>query len=73
MFIPKLFSPGYAAVQLSLGRIEPPWAAVLLQSLFFAALSTAVGFLFTRLIEDPFLRLRERVLPRQTVSVETRG
>ncbi len=69
-FLPLLLGARYASVQLWLAETLPhPVAVVAAQTSVYVALSVAAGWLFTWLVEEPALKLRDRWLPSKTVAV----
>lgn len=63
-FFAPLLLPGYDPLQVMIGQSGLPSLAILVaQVLVYAALSIAVGGLMTRVVEIPFLGLRERWVP----------
>ncbi len=71
-FWPFMKLPFYAEVQMYLGRAIP-WsgAAAAVQIIVYLSISVLAGYLFTVLIERPFLRLRDQVLPPKAVPLQT--
>lgn len=68
-FIPKLF-PSYVTFQLWLSsKIANDFFCVAVQVFVFAALSIGIGYLGTKLIETPFLKLRDRLVASKYKAV----
>ncbi len=63
-FLPLILAPFYGQVQTWLSTVVPSReGAVTLQVGLYVGLSIFVGWFFTRFVEEPFLRLRERMVP----------
>ena len=61
-FIPKLF-PTYVTLQLWLSsKIANDLCCVAIQAFVYTVLSIGIGYLGTKLIETPFLKLRDRLI-----------
>jgi peptidoglycan/LPS O-acetylase OafA/YrhL len=69
-FLPDLIPQIYSPIQLWISQVIP-WAfgSYVAQFIVFAAFSTVAGYIGTKMIETPFLRLRERMIPSKQVAV----
>lgn len=71
-FLPLLIWPVYAPEQIWLSQhIGNAGLAFIMQASLYTVLSVFAGYLGTILIERPFLKLREKLLKREYVSIET--
>lgn len=69
-FLPVLLAPVYRPAQFWLSRCVPsPVIVLLLQVGFYVSLCIVAGWFFTRFVEGPFLRLRDKVLPSRTGAI----
>ena len=69
-FLPLLLAPVYNPAQLWLSRLVPnPIVTLILQVSFFAGLAVLAGWFFTRFLEEPCLRWRNRRIPSRTAPV----
>ncbi len=70
-FLPLLLAPVYNPAQLWLSRLVPsPIVTLILQVSLFAGLAVLAGWFFTRFLEEPCLRWRNRRIPSRTVPVQ---
>lgn len=72
-FLPLLLAPVYRPAQLWLSTLVPnPVVTLALQVTLYAALSIFTGWFFTLFLEEPFLRLREKMVTSRTSTVSAR-
>ena len=66
-FLPLVLAPVYLPMQTWLSTAVPSReGGVALQVAFYLGLSIFSGWFFTKFVEEPFLRLREKVVPSRT-------
>ena len=64
-FLPNLFKPFYAPVQIAVSQLNIlPEGVLCIQALIYIALSIFIGYIATEVIEKPFLKLRSKFVPQ---------
>lgn len=72
-FLPLLLAPAYRPAQLWLSTlVGNPVVTMALQVTLYTALSVFFGWFFTRFLEEPFLKLREKMVSSRTATVSSR-